>query len=123
LTSAHTEPGDREHQRHVGVDPDLLERMHRQLAGVPDVAERRMVGGRSFMVGGHLCCGVIGNALMVRVGPASCDSALARPHVRPLLIGGKAPPGYVCVDPVGWGTDGELCGCIRAGIAFVSSLC
>jgi TfoX N-terminal domain len=106
----------------MGVDRDLLERMRRQLAGVPDVVEQRMVGGRSFMVGGHLCCGVIGKALMVRVGPASYDSALARPYVRPLLIGGKAPLGYVCVDADGLGTEGELSGWIRAGLTFVSTL-
>ena len=74
------------------------------------------------MVGGHLCCGVIGNAVMVGVWPASCGSALARRHVRPLLIGGKAPLGYVCVDAAGCSTDVELQGWIRSGVAFVATL-
>jgi hypothetical protein len=34
--------------------------VRRVLAGRGDVIEMRMVGGRSFMVGGHLCCGVTG---------------------------------------------------------------
>ena len=37
-----------------------------------------MVGGRSFIVGGHLCLGVRGDALMVRVGPDAYDGALRR---------------------------------------------
>ena len=41
------------------------------LAGRPDVEEKRMVGGMSFVVGGHLCVGVKGDALLVRVGPAA----------------------------------------------------
>ena len=53
-------------------------------SGTDNFVEKRMVGGRSFMVGGHLCCGVTGPDLMVRVGPAAYRSALAEPHARPM---------------------------------------
>jgi hypothetical protein len=59
---------------------------------------------------------------MVRVGPEQYAWALERPHVRPLLMGGKAPIGYVCVDPAGYASERELKEWIGRGIGFVSTL-
>lgn len=102
--------------------PDLLERVRAVLAGRTDVEEKRMVGGRSFMVAGSLCCGVTGGALMVRVGPEACGWALAQPHVRPLELAGRRPAGYVCVDLEGVPTDEALAAWVRRGVDFVSTL-
>ena len=106
----------------MAIDEALLQRIRERLAGRDDVVERPMVGGRSFMIGGHLCCGVSGDALMVRVGPAGYDSALREPHVRPLRMGAKAPMGYVLVDPRGLETDTALDAWLRRGTEFVSTL-
>jgi hypothetical protein len=106
----------------MGVDEAALERVRRVLSGHPDAVEKRMVGGRSFMVDGHLCCGVTGSAVMVRVGPASYDWALAQPHVRPMALAGRPLAGYVCIDPPGFATDGDLKAWIERGIAFVATL-
>jgi hypothetical protein len=101
---------------------ELLERMRAALAGRDDVVEKRMVGGRSFMVGGHLCCGVTGDALMVRVGPASQSAPLAEPYVRPMTLGGRQLAGYVLVDPAGALTDDQLMSWIQRGLDFVAGL-
>jgi TfoX/Sxy family transcriptional regulator of competence genes len=106
----------------MATDEALLQRVRDRLAGRADVVEKPMVGGRSFMVGGHLCCGVSGDALMVRVGPETYDWALHQPHARPLRMGAKAPMGYVLIDPGGRATDDELDTWLRRGIEFVSTL-
>ena len=67
-------------------DEELLERVRQILGGREDIVEKRMVGGRSFMVGDHLCCGVTGSDLMVRVGPAAYESSLGQPHARPMQL-------------------------------------
>jgi TfoX/Sxy family transcriptional regulator of competence genes len=106
----------------VALDEAALERVRARLAERRDVVERRMVGGRSFVVGGHLCVGVSGGALMVRVGPDAEARVLAEPGVRPLLLGGKHPVGYVLVDPPGFRSDTDLARWIERGLEFVATL-
>ena len=106
----------------MGYDEKTAERVRRILSQRPDVIEKNMVGGLSFMVNGSMCCGVTGTAVMVRVGPEARDAALARPHVRPMKFAGQPLAGFVCVDPEGYRTDAALAKWIQRGIDFVSTL-
>jgi hypothetical protein len=103
-------------------DETAVERVRRILAGRSDVVEKRMVGGRSFMVGGHLCCGVTGTAVMVRVGPQRYEWALTQPHVRPMTFARRRLAGYVCVDPAGYSADSALQKWVGRGLDYVSTL-
>ena len=106
----------------MGYDQATLERVRLALSERKDVVEKRMVGGRSFMVRGHLCCGVTGDALMVRIGPEDYERALAEPHVRPMEFARKPLVGYVLVDPAGVETDEALAAWLGRAISFVSTL-
>ncbi len=106
----------------MGYDQQTAERVRRTLSGWPGVVEKRMVGGLSFMVDGHMCCGVTSTALMVRVGPEAYGRELARPHVRLMEFAGRPLAGYVCVDPEGFPTDRALAAWVQRGIDFVSTL-
>ncbi len=106
----------------MGYDELTAERVRRTLSGRPGVVEKRMVGGLSFMVDGHMCCGVTSNALMIRVGSDAYEQELARPHVRPIKFAGRALGGYVCVDYEGFPTDTALAAWVQRGIDFVSTL-
>jgi hypothetical protein len=79
----------------------LAARVRRVLSDRGDVAERPMFGGLTFMVGGHMCCGVNQNELIVRLCPADVDAALARPHARPMDFTGRPMRGFVTVGPDG----------------------
>lgn len=81
-----------------------------------------MVGGLSFVVGGSMCCGVTGSALMIRVGAEGRERALAEPHVRPMEFAGKRLAGFVCVDPAGYRSDAALTAWVQRGLDFVSTL-
>jgi TfoX/Sxy family transcriptional regulator of competence genes len=63
-------------------DQRLAARVRKILSARRDVSEKRMVGGLSFLVDGKMCCGVAGDALMVRVGAEARETALAEPHVK-----------------------------------------
>jgi hypothetical protein len=106
----------------MGYDERAAERVRLVLAGRPDMVEQRMVGGRSFLVGGSLCCGVTGTALMVRVGPEGREWALAQPHVRPMVLGGRALGGFVCVESEGYASEAALAGWVQRGLDYVASL-
>jgi len=60
-----------------------------------------MFGGLAFMVGEKMACGVVGEELMVRLGPDGAEAALEEPHVRPMDFTGRPMTGMVFVAPAG----------------------
>ena len=87
-----------------------------------EYVEKRMFGGIAFMVGGHMCCGVLGDALMARVGPDRHAEALARPHARQMDFTGRPMKGFVYVAPEGFESDRDLGAWVRSCLDFVASL-
>jgi TfoX/Sxy family transcriptional regulator of competence genes len=85
----------------MAFDETLAGRVRTCLADRSDVTERRMFGGLTFLVGGHMCCGVQGDELILRLGPDAADEALSRPHVRPMDFTGRPLTGFVTVGPGG----------------------
>src|SRR5204863_9866814 len=85
----------------VAYDEKLAARVRAVLAKRTDMSERQMFGGLTFMVAGHMCCGVNGDELIVRLDPDGEDDALARPHARPMDFTGRPMRGFVTVQPEG----------------------
>nr|MBA3585773.1 TfoX/Sxy family protein [Gemmatimonadota bacterium] len=52
----------------------LAERVRSVLTRHADVTERKMFGGIAFMVGDRIAVGIVGDDLMVRVGPDGHDA-------------------------------------------------
>ena len=103
-------------------DEQLVGRVRGVLAKKRDVAERKMFGGLTFMVRGHMACGVENDRLMVRVGPAAYDDALGRPHARPMDFTGRPMKGFVFVEPAGLESDRDLEAWVQRGVDFAMSL-
>jgi TfoX/Sxy family transcriptional regulator of competence genes len=106
----------------VSYDAATAQRVRQLLSGRGDVAEKKMVGGLSFLVSGNMCCGVTGPALMIRVGADAREQVLAEPHVRPMQFAGRSLSGFVCVDPPGFADDAALTRWVQRGLDFVSGL-
>ena len=106
----------------MAYDERTAERIRQILADRANVEEKRMVGGRSFLIGGHLCLGVTSEGLMVRVGPDEYAAALKLRHVRRMEFRGKPLIGYVIVEPAGFRTEAALTRWIQRGIDFVAAL-
>lgn len=85
----------------MAYDEYLAYRVREVLPRGEVVTERQMFGGLAFMLGGHMLCGVVKDALMVRLGPEGADHALGQPHVRPMDFTGRPMKGMVFVDPAG----------------------
>jgi TfoX/Sxy family transcriptional regulator of competence genes len=103
----------------LGGVHDLLDRVRALLAGDDSVEEKRMVGGRSFLREGRLCCGVSRGGLVVRVGAAGMPWALAQPHVSAMTMRGRPLAAYVVVAPEGLSDDAELARWVRRGFASI----
>jgi hypothetical protein len=106
----------------MAYDDGLAERIRGALEDRSDVSERRMFGGLAFLVGGHMCVGVLQDKLMVRVGPEAYDRVLRERHVRKMDFTGTPLKGFVYVLPTGYGSDAGLHKWIDAGLAFATSL-
>jgi TfoX/Sxy family transcriptional regulator of competence genes len=106
----------------MSYDAQIVERVRRMLSQHPNVVEKRMIGGLSFLLNGNMCCGVTGSALMVRVGRAGLEQALAEPHVRPMEFAGRRLAGFVCVDSEGFRTETALAEWVQRGLDFAATL-
>ena len=103
-------------------DEELAARVRTALAGRDGVTERKMFGGLAFMLGGHMCCGVVKEDLVLRLGPAEAERALEEAHARPMDFTGKPLKGFVYVGPGGLETDGELRGWLERAAGLAASL-
>lgn len=103
-------------------DEKLAERIAKVLDGRDDVVTKKMFGGLAFMVGGHMTVGILGELLMVRVGPDAHTDALKRAHVRPMDFTGRPSKGMVYVDPPGTKAMRDLRAWIARGLAFTEAL-
>jgi TfoX/Sxy family transcriptional regulator of competence genes len=106
----------------MAYDEALAQRMRVALAGEQGVDERKMFGGLAFMVRGNMCCGVIKDEMMVRVGKELFDEAMARPHTRVMDFTHRPSTGMVYVEKPGIESDAELKDWIDLGLRFNRTL-
>jgi TfoX/Sxy family transcriptional regulator of competence genes len=106
----------------MAYDEHLAERIRMVLGSVDAVTERKMFGGIAFMVDGNMACGVIGDELMVRVGPDNHDDALGEPHVRVMDFTHRPIRGMVYVGVPAITSDADLVRWVSRGTSFAQSL-
>jgi TfoX/Sxy family transcriptional regulator of competence genes len=100
----------------------LADRVRAVLAEHDAVDEKKMFGGLVFMLYGNMCCGIIRDDLMVRVGPEQQANALAQPHARKLDFTGRPMRGMVVLAAAGLVNDSDLEAWVQRGVAFASRL-
>lgn len=92
----------------MAYDEQLAHRIRRALSDRRDFTERKMFGGLAFLCQGRMCCGIVGDDLMVRVPLDEFDAVLRRRHVRPMDFTGKPLRGFVYVSPPAFRTATAL---------------
>jgi TfoX/Sxy family transcriptional regulator of competence genes len=86
----------------------LADRVRQALAGQRRVAEKKMMGGLTFMVNNKMCVGILNDDLMARIDPDVYEAALQRKGCREMDFTGKPMKGFVFVSPEGTRTANEL---------------
>lgn len=81
----------------MAYDEAAAAKVRRRLASRNDVREIKMFGGLCFMVGGHMCCGVLGDDLIFRLPPDRWEKALAEGRAKPFDFTGKVLKGFAVV--------------------------
>ena len=106
----------------MAYDEGLAQRMRECLEDEPAVVEKKMFGGLCFMIRGHMAAGIVGDELMVRVGPDAYEKCLALPHAREMDFTGRSMKGMVYVRPAGFRTKASLERWVGRGLSFVKCL-
>ena len=106
----------------MAYDLGLAQRIEEHFQGRHDVEIKKMFGGLCFMVSKHMCCGIVGDTLMARVGPDRYEECLSRHHAKQMDFTGKAMKGMIYVSPEGLDSDEELSDWLDMCDSFVRSL-
>jgi len=91
------------------------------VAARADIEEKKMFGGMTFMLGGHLCCGVAGGELVLRLGKTGAFEAFEISIARYCDFTGKPMKTMVSVKLEGYQDDGALKKWVRRAVDFTSS--
>ncbi|MFW2388786.1 MAG: TfoX/Sxy family protein [Polyangiales bacterium] len=106
----------------MAYDEALADRVREVLKRRRGVSEKKMFGGLSFLLNGHMACGIIGDELMVRVGPDAYEASLKKPGAREMDFTGRAMKGMVYVAPRGFQRAPSLKAWVEQGLSYARSL-
>ncbi len=104
----------------MAYNEDLAEKVRELLQKKEGLTEKQMFGGLAFMLNGNMACGVVGEELMVRVGPDNYQEALAERYTRPMDFTGRPLKGMVYVEEDAVAKD--LDEWVSRGVEFAGSL-
>ena len=101
----------------TSVAPDPMVPRLRAALGRHAFTERKMFGGTCFMIDGNLLIGPSKRGLLDAHAVAA-----ARPHARPMEMGGRSMEGYLHVAPEGTASEADLAFWLGLALAFVGTL-
>jgi len=106
----------------MAYDKELAARVRRAFSKVPNVVEKPMFGGLTFMVDGNLCCGVLKDELMIRLDRDTDLATLDSPNIRVCDLTSRPMRGLFVVDAPGCSTQRGVNRWIRRAIDHALSL-
>lgn len=110
----------------MAYDETLAARFRAALVGIPNVSEKRMMGGVCFLVNGNMVGGADRTRdgrgrFMFRLGPDNDVAGHALPGAEPMTQGGRRMRGFFFVDEHTC-TDEAMAQWLEMALAFVRDL-
>jgi TfoX/Sxy family transcriptional regulator of competence genes len=106
----------------MAYDERLAERVRARIGDVDATTELQMFGGWGVTIHGNMAVGVLGEDLIVRVGPDEYARALQRRGARPFDFTGRAMTGWVFVEGTSVRRSDTLGRWVDLGVRFARSL-
>jgi len=106
----------------MAYDQQLAERIGKVMKRYKGVEEKKMFGGVCYLLNGNMCCGVVGDNLMLRVGKDLAAMLLLEKHVREMDFTKRVIKSMVYILPEGLQSDEQLKKWLKHAIAFVKTL-
>ena len=82
----------------MAYNEKLADRVREALADIPDLEEKKMFRGVTFMVDGKMCVSVSGDELMLRLDPDMTEQLTEENGTRPMVHGGKHMKGFIYIS-------------------------
>ncbi len=79
----------------------LTNRLREALTSIPNVEEKRMFSGITFMVNGKMCISAGNDRIMCRIDPAIHEEVVERKGCHTVTMKGREYKGYVYVNEEG----------------------
>lgn len=79
----------------------LAGRIRARLADLPNIKEKEMMGGLTFMLNDKMCVGIMKDELMCRINPDIYEAVLEKNGCRPMDFTGRPMKGWVIVNEHG----------------------
>lgn len=86
----------------------LANRIREYLSELPNVEEKTMMGGLTFMVNDKMCIGIIKDEMMCRIDPGFHERAVEIQGCRTMDFTKRPMKGYVMVDETGMKSKKEF---------------
>jgi TfoX/Sxy family transcriptional regulator of competence genes len=87
-----------------------------------NIEEKPMVGGIGFMWRGNLLCGVMADALLVRIARDEYDRFLGDEGARPMVMAGKSSKRWILVNKSVVSRKPDMEKWLDRAVEFVGSL-
>lgn len=101
----------------------LVDRVRTLLAGDPRITERRMFGGLTFLLNGHILVGCKKDGrILLSVGKEHNDEALARPGATQMVHRDRPMTGFIWVEADAIEDDDDLSAWITTAERWVSRM-
>lgn len=82
----------------MAYNEQLADRVREALADIPDVEEKKMFRGVTFMVDDKMCISVSGDELMLRLDPELTEKLVEENGTRPMIHGGRHMKGFIYIS-------------------------
>lgn len=106
----------------MAYDELVAQRIRQTLKGSPGISQRKMFGGVAFLLNGNMCCGVVRQDLVLRLGNEGVAQALQQPHTRPMDFTGRPLGSMIYLSPEGYQSEADLQSWVEQALAFCETL-
>lgn len=106
----------------MAFDRGLEERLYEYFQDRPDLEVKKMFGGLCYLLSEHMCCAIIDDKLMLRVGPKNYAACLAKPYAKEMDFTGKPIKTMVYITANGFESDTDLFDWLTISVDFIDAL-
>lgn len=85
----------------MAYNEKLADRIREAIQHLPNVEEKKMFRGLTFMVDGKMCISVSGEEMMCRIDPALHDTVVEKRGCRTMFMKGREYKGFVYISEDG----------------------
>lgn len=92
----------------MAYSENLANRIRQRLAELPNIEEKEMMGGLTFMFNNKMCVGIIKDELMCRIDPTLHEESVEKIGCRTMDFTKRPMKGYVMIDESGMKSQNDF---------------